>query len=389
MANSIEFRKSISLAQSYTSHNLDLDVNKLIKIDSMEDPYSFSIELQNNILESLQTLDLNRYPDSNNTYLKELILDFFLTSFNKKQTSPATYLSNQDLHNKSLILGNGSDELILDLILCFNEGDSIASLSPSFSIYQMLVNLLEFNFITLGLNSNFSLDLKQADYFFTQNQPKIFFLANPNNPTGIQITKKSLIDLLNIISNKSPQTLVVLDEAYEAFANYNALDLLPNYDNLIIMRTFSKVGLAGIRLGVLMGDTSLMQQINKVRLPYNINSLTQSTLQTVLLKGSEELEQSIDKIKNTRDTLAIFFLKCESIQVFSSQANFISIRLINNLSGKADNIYKDLITEGILIKNLHKKNNPLEDILRITIGTEKEMTAFMDRFNKIISKYIT
>ena len=332
-----------------------------IKLDAMENPFSWPDSLLDEWLSALRTTPINRYPDP--------------------QAQQLTSIIRQDMgvaNNIDIVLGNGSDELIQLIITAVTQpGRVVLAPEPTFVMYKLITKLMGMTFQSVPLKDNYDLDEEAMLAAIEKYQPAVVFLAYPNNPTGNLFSD----DAIHQILSRSPG-LVVIDEAYHAFAKKSYLQQLENYDNLLILRTVSKMGLAGLRLGVLMGDPNWLKEINKVRLPYNINSLTQITA-SIALQHSDIFKSQTDEICVQRQVLFDALAKMNGIEAYSTQANFILFRLI---AGNASGVFESLKSAGILIKNLHGSTPALQDCLRVTVGTASQNQAFLKAMTSIIHR---
>ncbi len=328
-----------------------------IKLDAMENPYQWPEAMVDEWLDLVKEVELNRYPDPSASQLKD--------SLRKSMAVPA---------GADILLGNGSDELIQMLLMALANKDSkgkestVLSVDPSFVMYDMVATYTGMNYVSVPLNNDFSLDVTAFLAAIEQHNPAIIFIAYPNNPTG-NLFKRS--DLQKII-NAAPG-VIVIDEAYHAFADDSFMDEAGQLDNLLVMRTVSKMGLAGLRLGLLAGKSEWLNEFDKVRLPYNLNVLTQATAQFALQHQSVLDEQTQTICKN-RELLFTALSEIQGLQVYPSQANFI---LFRTRKGKASATFNKLKAAGVLIKNLSPVGGALTDCLRVTVGTQEENTAFI------------
>jgi len=328
------------------------DSSGFIKLDAMENPYHWSDELTDEWLVQLRHAELNRYPDPAASQLKQQIQ----TTLNIPSDS-------------ELILGNGSDELIQMIMMTVSGSDrTVLSVEPSFVMYKMIATFLGMPYVGVPLTSDFTLDEAAVLSAIEQHQPAIIFLAYPNNPTG-NLFDERVID--KIIT--STDGLIVIDEAYYAFAGKTYANKLKQHKNLLVMRTVSKMGLAGLRLGYLAGAQELVNEFDKVRLPYNINVLTQLSANFALDHVSE-LNRQTDKIKQDRELLMAALRSIDGLDVFPSQANFILFRTTSKAAG---DVFESLKQQKILIKNLSKASASLNNCLRVTVGLPEENEAFL------------
>lgn len=328
------------------------DAKNFIKLDAMENPYPWPAAIQEQWLQSLKNCAINRYPDPEAHALVQ--------SLRQSQSIP---------DELAIILGNGSDEIIQILLMALNTDSSVLAVEPSFVMYRQIAASLGLNYQSVPLQTgDFSLDLNALLEAISTYQPALIFLAYPNNPTG------NLFDLdsLEAIIQASPG-IVVIDEAYAPFTDASFLPRIQNYSNVVVMRTVSKLGLAGLRLGYLIGSASILDELNKIRLPYNINILTQLTAQFAL-DHQAFLQAQTAVLRAERETLSAALNQLSDIQAYPSQANFIMFRC---LEMSADSVFESLKQQGILIKNLSRQGGLLTNCLRVTVGTPEENLGFL------------
>ncbi|MGR8981299.1 MAG: histidinol-phosphate transaminase [Gammaproteobacteria bacterium] len=350
------FRKEVLAMSAYKVMN----AAGMIKLDAMENPYSWPDDIKNRWLETLKDCSLNRYPDPEAGRLVKTIR----TVYQLQETA-------------GLLLGNGSDEIIQLLLMALPSGARVLSPDPGFVMYGQISRCLGLNYVGVPLRpDNFDLDLPATLSAIDSHRPSIIFLAYPNNPTGNLFSETSIREIIE----KAPG-LVVIDEAYEPFAGASYLSSLAKYDKLLVMRTVSKLGLAGLRLGYLAGKPAIIEQINKIRLPYNINILTQASAEFAL--GNTLLfDEQIRKICTERMVMFNRLSRLNNIRVFPSVANFILFKTGEN---QADGVFGDLQQQGILIKNLSPQGGLLRDCLRVTIGKPEENAAFLTALEKSLA----
>jgi histidinol-phosphate aminotransferase len=266
-----------------------------------------------------------------------------------------------------IVLGNGSDELIQMLALAVAApGAVMLGVEPSFVMFRMLATITGMRYVGVPLNSDFSIDAKATLAALKQHEPALIFIAYPNNPSGNLFDA----DVIARIIEAAPG-IVVIDEAYHAFAGASFMPRLGEFANLLVMRTVSKLGLAGLRLGLLAGSNAWLEHVDKVRLPYNVNVLTQLVAGEVL-QHSEVLDAQAAAIRAERTRLAAELKRVSGVQVFASDANFILFRVAN-----ADQVFGGLKERGVLIKNLNGTHALLADCLRVTVGTSDENSQFL------------
>jgi histidinol-phosphate aminotransferase len=328
------------------------DASGLIKLDAMENPYNWPDDLVEEWLETLKSCELNRYPDPE-----------------AKQLVHAISAHNKIPESLSVLLGNGSDELIQILLMAVPPSASVLSVQPSFVMYQQISQSLGLNYINLPLLADsFELDMPAMLAAISEHQPHIIFLAYPNNPSGNLFNPESIKQII-----KASKGLVVIDEAYAPFANASFMNEITDYENVLVMRTVSKLGLAGLRLGYLVGAPSTIEQLNKIRLPYNINILTQTTAHFALTHQAIFDEQT-RKIRAERANVYEELFNMGGLKPYPSAANFILFKTPSNM---ATEIFTAIKHEGVLIKNMTLQGGLLTDCLRVTIGKPEENQAFL------------
>ncbi|MCW9012664.1 MAG: histidinol-phosphate transaminase [Gammaproteobacteria bacterium] len=328
------------------------DSGALIKLDAMENPYHLPDELIKKWLEVIRHAPLNRYPDPAATELTQKLRDYMQI--------PA---------DQAILLGNGSDELIQMMAMAVaKKRAKILAPEPGFVMYSMIATFVGMHYVGVPLKEDFSLDLPAMLYAVKQHEPAIIFLAYPNNPTGNLFDEEAIVEII-----KTADGLVVVDEAYQPFAGSSFMSRLGEFDNLLVMRTVSKMGLAGLRLGLLAGPKQWIGEFDKVRLPYNINVLTQLSA-GFALDHVDVFEQQAARIRDQRELMLNELSGFEQLEVYPSRANFILVRL---RQGDANKVFASLKEQGVLIKNLHPAGGMLAQCLRITVGTPEENQAFI------------
>ena len=267
-----------------------------------------------------------------------------------------------------ILFGNGSDEIIQLIAMALAKpGAKILAPEPSFVMYRMIATFCGMHYVGVPLAEDFSLDPDEMVLRIEQHQPAVVFIAYPNNPTGTLFDAEAMARVLHAAPG-----LVVVDEAYHAFAGSSFMDELPRHPNLLVMRTLSKLGLAGLRLGFVAGAPQWLAEIDKLRLPYNINSLTQA-IATHLVENVERLNEQAAAIVTARTQLARALADLPDLRVWPSHANFILFRVPD-----APRTFDRLKRRGVLIKNLHGAHPMLDNCLRVTVGTPAENAIFLN-----------
>jgi histidinol-phosphate aminotransferase len=336
------------------------DATGYIKLDAMENPYAWPAEMVDEWLEVLRAAQPNRYPDPSANRLRALLR-----------------AANQVPDCAEIMLGNGSDELIQIVLMAIAGRDaSVLAPEPTFVMYRQIAVSLGLRFRGVALNpDDFSLDLEAMRAAIEEKQPTVVFLAYPNNPTGNAFASADLLEILRIAPG-----LVVVDEAYAPFADDSFMGRLAEYPNLLVMRTLSKWGLAGLRLGLLAGHPAWIGQLDKLRLPYNINVLTQLSAEFALQR-QDVFDGQVALIRRDRAWLADALGKLPGVRVYDSQTNFLTFRLANADAGQ---VFDRLKQAGVLIKNLHPAGGALRGCLRVTVGTPAENAAFIQTLANLL-----
>ena len=327
------------------------DSTGMVKLDAMENPYGLPSDLTQEIGRLAAQAALNRYPDPTARALKVRLRQ-----------------AMQIPDAMEILLGNGSDELIQMLALAVNKpGAVLLGVEPSFVMFRMIATFVGLRYVGVPLTADFGLDLSALQEAIRAHRPALTFLAYPNNPTGNLFDAASVERVVEV----SPG-LVVVDEAYHAFAGRSLLPQLARHPNLLVMRTLSKLGLAGLRLGLLIGRVEWLAELDKLRLPYNINVLTQTVAECVLSRG-DLLEKQAAAIRSERARVLGRLAALHGIRPFPSDANFILFRVAN-----ANTVFATLKAHGILIKNVSGSHPMLAECLRVTVGAPEENERFLE-----------
>jgi histidinol-phosphate aminotransferase len=345
-------RKNISLLKPYSSARDEFSGEAKVFLDANE-----------NSLGSPLPKWYNRYPDPHQKQLKQKI------SLIKK------------VNAEQVFLGNGSDECIDLLYRCFCEPgkDNVIICPPTYGMYEVSANINDIEIRKALLTEDFQLDLIHLENLVDANT-KLIWICSPNNPTGNSINRDDIETVLNNFNG-----IVVIDEAYINFAKQRSfIQELSDYPNLVILQTFSKAwGLAGLRLGMAFASSAIVQILDRVKPPYNINQVTQE----LAIKALDEVGQVNDMIKHIvdmREALAEVFNRIPIIEkVFPSDANFLLVKI-----KEAKKVYEFLLTKAVVVRD--RSNVQLcEDCLRITVGTEKENTELVDAFGAYLENVNT
>lgn len=329
----------------------------LLKLDAMENPHGLPPDLRQQLGRRLGALALNRYPGSRIRDLRSALAEY-------AQLPPGF----------DLMLGNGSDELIsLLAISCDVPGASILAPVPGFVMYGLSAQLQGLRFVGVPLTAEFELDEPAMLQALSEHQPAIVYLAYPNNPTA------NLWDdaVIGRIIAAAPG-FVVLDEAYQPFAGRSYIDRLPGSEHVLLMRTMSKFGLAGVRIGYLMGPAGLIAEIDKVRPPYNVSVLN-AECALFALEHRAVFEAQARDIVEQRAWITAQLERLPGVRVFRSDANMVLVRLAPRDGGQdaAGAAFDRMRAQGVLVKNVSGLHPLLANCLRLTVGTANENQAML------------
>jgi histidinol-phosphate aminotransferase len=325
----------------------------MVKLDAMENPHGLPAELQKALGERLGALALNRYPDGRVNDLRHALAEF--------AGMPA---------GCDIMLGNGSDELISLLALaCHVPGASVLAPLPGFVMYAMSAQLQGLAFHGVPLTADFELDEAAMLAAIAAHKPSIVYLAYPNNPTG-NLWNDEAIEKI-VLAQGAQGGLVVMDEAYQPFASKSYIERMARHPHVLLMRTLSKFGLAGVRLGYMMGPKALIAEIDKVRPPYNISVLDYECA-LFALEHREVFAAQAKDLREQRARLQQELAALPGVTPFPSEANMILARVPD-----AAKTFDGLKTRKVLVKNVSKMHPLLANCLRLTVGTPLENTLLL------------
>jgi len=328
------------------------DSSGMIKLDAMENPFSLPDALRQQWGEKLAAVEINRYPDADMAALRGQIA------------------AHAGVHADQILLGNGSDEIIQMILMTICPGTCVVP-APTFVMYDLISHWLKRPVASVPLSADFNLDADQFLQVCGREKAEVAFLACPNNPTGNLWPEDTVRKIAEGFNG-----LLVIDEAYGPFSERTHTHLIA--DNVMVLRTFSKLGWAGLRLGYLIGKAEQIAHLNKVRMPYNINALTQASA-SFLLDHFDVFEQQAAEIKAERERVMAALSAMDAVTAFPSQTNFILLRVSD-----ADTVFEQLKQRGILIKNMNSARGLLANCLRITIGTKTENDAVLQALEEIL-----
>ena len=330
-----------------------------IKLDAMESPYhpfARFPELSNEWLRLIAQAQIHLYPNPAASGLQETLRK----AFNIPESA-------------AIALGNGSDELIQFLtLLVAQSGAAMLAVEPSFVIYRHNAELYGMNYVGVPLNEDLTLDLPAVLSAIDKHQPALIFIAYPNNPTGVCFRREEVEAII-----RAARGIVVVDEAYGAFSRDSFLPQAGSIENLVVMRTISKIGFAGLRIGYAAGSPAVMGELAKILPPYNMNQLSLATAKFAL-QHHDVIQTTIDILKTERERVFNELSAIGRLKAFPSEANFITVRVPD-----ADALFNTLKENRILIKKLHGTHPLLAQCVRITIGSPEQNDAVLDIIRKL------
>jgi histidinol-phosphate aminotransferase len=342
-------RKDVQSMHAYAIQ----DSAGMVKLDAMENPHRLNADLQKALGERLGALALNRYPGERVNELRHAL---------------AAYAGMPE--GFDIMLGNGSDELISLLAMaCDVPGASVLSPLPGFVMYAMSAQLQGLAFHGVPLTADFELDEAAMLAAIHQHKPSIVYLAYPNNPTG-NLWNDATIEKI-VLAQGAQGGLVVMDEAYQPFASRSYIDRITRHSHVLLMRTLSKFGLGGVRLGYMIGPKALVAEIDKVRPPYNISVLN-AECALFALEHAEVFAAQAKDLREQRARLLKELAALAGVKPFPSEANMILVRVPD-----AAKTFEGLKAQGVLIKNVSKMHPLLANCLRLTVGTAQENTQLL------------
>jgi histidinol-phosphate aminotransferase len=331
-----------------------------VKLDANELPLPLPPELAAELGRELAAVDVNRYPDPGQTELRAEVAALV-------GVDPA-----------SLVFGNGSDEIIQLMVSCYacpRPGRTRAAVAypvPTFPVFRVATLAAGAEPVEIPLEEDFALDFDRVHRTLASARPNLVFFARPNNPTGTLWPAREVAE----VARAHPDTLVVSDEAYSAFAGDSMIGLSEVLPNLLVMQTLSKTGLAALRIGYLHGARPVLAEIEKVRLPYNIGALNQRAAVWALRRCRPLLAERCAAVVRERDRVSAALAELPSVRVFPSRANLILFRVGQPGDGRATRAWEGMCRRGVLVR-LFDRPGPLAGCLRATIGTAGENDQFL------------
>lgn len=338
------FRRDLSDFKAYEPGK----TNFKVRLDANENFSNFSPEIRAKIGWAIEESIFNRYPDP----AALVVCDH--------------YAQYAKVNAINVMAGNGSDECIQIITNTFlNTGDKVAIQSPDFSMYGLYSKVAGGIPVEFGLDEELKLDVEGFISMANEEKVKIVFLSNPNNPTGGIIPRECIIRII-----EGCKCVVVIDEAYFEFYGKSVTDLIEEYENLIVLRTCSKFGLAAVRIGFLITGSVLMGELKKVKPPYNVNAISQK-ITSIILEESDLIYKNVESILIEKKYLLQELSKIPTIKIYTSEANFILIQPKNAKKTK-----EKLLDCSINVRNF--TSGRLKNCLRLTVGSREENQKLLD-----------
>jgi histidinol-phosphate aminotransferase len=339
----------------------------LVKLDANESPFALGDAIRGalaaELAKALADVALHRYPDPEVRELRTALAG-------ELGVSPA-----------QVLVTNGSDEAIQLLAVAAGGPDAAVLVPvPTFVMYELAARALGLRVVRVPLAPGFDLDRRAMLAALEREQPRLVFLAWPNNPTGRLFDEAAVEEIVRACAGQACHALVAVDEAYVHYSGRTFLSRLPRYPNLVILRTLSKIGLAGIRVGMLVGSPALAAEVNKVRLPYNVNALSQAAARAVLAHG-EMVRENAAAIVSERERVLGVLAGMPGVRAHPSDANFFLLRT----ERPAGEVAQALLARAIVVRDFSRAPG-LEGCLRVTVGTPAENTAFLAALAEILGR---
>ena len=333
------------------------DSTGMVKLDAMELPYRLPEELRQALAARLAEAEINRYPEPTGKRLRDQLA--------QRMAVPA---------GMELLLGNGSDDLIQIVTLTLARPGAVMLIpEPTFVVYRMNANLFGMTLASVPLREDFAFDREAFVAKVRELRPALIYLAYPNNPTGVLYAEDDVAAVI-----RAAEGLVVVDEAYHAYARTSFMPRLAEFPNLVVMRTVSKLGLAGIRLGYLAARPAWVSEFNKVRQVYNVGVLTQIAAEFAL-EHLDVLEAQAEAIRAERERLAGQLAALGGVTVFPSRANFLLVRVRD-----AQRTDEALRRQGVLVRSFHGAHPLMANCLRVTVGAPEENRILLNAMREAL-----
>ena len=327
-----------------------------VKLDGNESPYDVAAELEAEVFERLRLMEINRYPDP------------------EARSVRAAVARAESFPPEGILLGNGSDEFIQMIVAVFTgKTGRVMVPSPTFSMYKLTSLVLGKEVVETELDGNFDIDVADAEEKIRSGDPDVIFLATPNNPTGNSFSEDRVLGIVERSGG-----VVVVDEAYFDFSGKSYVPLVEKHENLMVMRTMSKTGFAGARLGTLFAAPALAAEVNKARMPYNVNSFSQAVM-SLALERPEAVREKVDLVLAERRRLGEELSRMDGLAVYPTDANFFLVEVDD-----AGFVFGELVKKGVLVRRFESPAR-LRNCLRITVGTREENESLLSALVGVFS----
>ena len=329
-----------------------------IKLSSNELPYDLPKWLKEKIKKAVSEIPFNRYPDPFATELREILAELW------------------NIKPENIILGNGSDEMIFYLTLVIGEPyEGIIYPIPTFPMYRVSAETVGRPVYEIPLTEDLDIDLNLFLEYLNNYKPSLAFISYPNNPTGNLFSKNKLEEIRKHVP------LMVSDEAYYDFSGETYINEAIKGENIAVLRTLSKIGLASLRVGALIADEYLIREMFKVKLPFNVTYPSQVIAKIVLTEGLEFIREAVSKVVSERERVLRELKRFKDIKVFPSKSNFVLFKT----PYEADLLHRKLLEKGVLIRNVSFLPR-LKGCLRVNIGTPEENDIFIETLGDVINE---
>ena len=319
-----------------------LGSKEIIRLNANENPYGSLSEINNNLSE----ISFHNYPDSSQSELRKYLSEYTGTS------------------EENIVAGSGADEMIELIFKIYGKkDDTLVDLQPTFGMYSFLATSMGMKVVNSPRNDDWSINLKQTIDLIKKNNSKLLFIASPNNPTGNVLAEGEIKVLLDT------GIIIIIDETYYEFCSKSSVNLIDLHENIIVLRSFSKwAGIAGLRIGYMMSNKNVINNVFKIKQPYNVNLAAEIAAITTL-KNKDKLISNIKKILIEKNSFEEFINNNNKISSFRSEGNFILCKFNNN---DAEIVFNNLAKEGIFVRKF--SDNLLKNYLRISIGKPEQMS---------------
>ena len=330
-----------------------------VKLDANESPFNMPENVRIKLADYIKdNPELYLYPDSDSNELRNVLAEYW------------------NINKDGILVGTGSDQLIQVITNVFiGCEDKVLFPAPSFSMYKdacIIAGGIPVKY-TLGIDNGYSYSKELIKRAYDEEHPKLVYICNPNNPTGNIMSKEDVLDIVRYCT----KAIVIVDEAYAEFCDVSVIPYINQYENLLVLKTFSKAyGLAGLRCGYSLSCAKLAKAVKIAKPPYNISSLSQK-IAMLMLEEQKDIQSKVDYLNRERDWLSTEISKINGVKVYPSYANFLLVKIENSVD-----VYKRLCEKGILVRAFG--TNPLlYDCLRLSIGTHEHNTILLDELISI------